>query len=398
MNIARLDPVTRPRGSLERCTADPENFLEKTWGRLVAFETGVSMFDDLLSLDDVDRLLTTTALRTPFFRLVKSGERIAEREYTRSGRTGSRDVEGIADPARVAALFEDGATIVLQGVHRWVEPLTRFTRELELELGHPCQVNAYVTPPGARGLDLHEDGHDVFVLQAFGHKRWQVHAAPREQDREPIEAQVGPGDTIYMPTGTSHSASAQDVVSGHVTVGVHVAPWRDVLTAAWSRMVATLDDPVPARWTADPGAFATELRQRLDAAAEGLRSIDAETETHTHVERWLSGRAQLGRRTIVQRAAPLQIDDETELRVRTGAICELRVGSDRLIVLLGDRRLEMPRWLEPAMRRIGGSEGVFVLGDLASVADPESRAVLGRRLIREGLLEIAGGTARSAGA
>ena len=42
-------------------------------------------FEDLLSLDDVDRFLTTTALRTPFFRLVKAGDTIPEASYTRSG-------------------------------------------------------------------------------------------------------------------------------------------------------------------------------------------------------------------------------------------------------------------------------------------------------------------------
>jgi hypothetical protein len=55
-------------------------------------------------------------------------------------------------------------------------------------------------------------------------------------------------------------------------------------------------------------------------------------------------------------------------------------------VLLGDRRLEMPAWLEPAMGRIAGTP-TFVLGDLADVLpDRDARAVLARRLVREGLL------------
>ena len=179
-------------------------------------------FADLLSLDDVDRFLTTTAIRIPFFRLVKAGEQIPESSYTRSGRTGSRDVQGMADPARVTALFEDGATLVLQGVHRWHEPVTRFCRELELELGHPCQANAYITPAGAQGLALHEDAHDVFVLQAFGHKRWELHGAPAEDARAPIQAEVTPGDYDLHAERTPHAASTQDALSGHLTIGVHV--------------------------------------------------------------------------------------------------------------------------------------------------------------------------------
>jgi lysine-specific demethylase/histidyl-hydroxylase NO66 len=178
----------------------------------------------------------------------------------------------MADPARVAHLFEDGATIVLQGLHRWSEPVTRFCRDLELELGHPCQANAYITPPGAQGLPLHEDPHDVFVLQAFGRKRWDVHGAPAENERAPLDVEIVPGDTIYMPTGTPHAASTQDVLSGHLTIGVHVTPWRDVLGDVWSRIDTGLASAgyVPAGWTRDPEGFARELRARAIALAHAL--------------------------------------------------------------------------------------------------------------------------------
>ena len=189
---------------LRRCTGDPETFLTATWGVRADVHPAADPhgFQDLLTLDDVDRILTTTSPRTPSFRLVKAGEQIPESAYTRSGRTGSKPVSGMADPARITELFDDGATIVLQGLHRNWEPVAAFCRALELQLGHPCQVNAYITPPGAQGLALHADPHDVFVLQAFGRKHWEVHAAPGEPEREPLEADVGPGDCIYMPTGT----------------------------------------------------------------------------------------------------------------------------------------------------------------------------------------------------
>jgi len=389
VTVEALDRVTAPRRPLERCTGDPEAFLREAWGRRATVLTRVDAhgFSDLLSLDDVDRFLTTTALRTPFFRLVKAGERIPEAAYTRTGRAGSRSVEGIVDPARVAALFEDGATIVLQGLHRWSEPVTRFTRDLELDLGHPCQVNAYVTPPGAQGLDLHQDAHDVFVLQAFGRKRWEVHAAPDEDPREPIDAEVRRGDAIYMPPGTPHAASAQEVVSGHLTVGVHVTPWRDVLTGVWSRLVKQVDEPVPAGWTGDPEGFARELGERLHELSNDLRSVDTREETRIRVERFLSTRAQLARGTLSERATPLEVDDATRVRRRPDVLCELRTYGDLLVVLLGDRRLEMPAWLEPSMRRIAAATGPFSVGDLAKqLPDAESRTVLVRRLIREGLL------------
>jgi len=353
-------------------------------------------FDDLLTLDEVDRFLTTIALRTPFFRLVQAGKRIPESEYTRSGRAGSRDVAGIADPAAVASLFEQGATIVLQGLHRWSEPVARFNRSLELELGHACQVNAYVTPAGAQGLELHHDPHDVFVLQAFGRKRWQVHAAPREAHRQPLDAEVGPGDTIYMPTGTPHAASAQDGISGHLTVGVHVTTWRDMLGDVWRTVAAdaSLDDPLDPGWLRDRSDLAQKLSTRVRAASERLTTIDAGDAIDARADRFLSARAQLARGSIAERAETIALDESTMLYRRPGSVCELRTQDGEVVALLGDRRLRLPAWIEPAMRRIASSDAVRIAELDDVIRDPASRLVLARRLIREGLLTAVPPTGR----
>ena len=78
--------VTEPAGTkvgsgmdpLRRCTGDTEAFLDGTWGARAALHPAAEPegFQDLLTLDDVDRILTTTSLRTPSFRLVKAGEQI----------------------------------------------------------------------------------------------------------------------------------------------------------------------------------------------------------------------------------------------------------------------------------------------------------------------------------
>ncbi len=383
--------VRAPR-ALQRSTADAAAFLRDVWGRRAIVVHGADAvgFSDLLSLDDVDRILSTMSLRTPTFRLVKAGEQIPESAYTRSGRTGSRPVSGMADPVKIFELFRRGATIVLQGLHRYWEPVALFVRELELELGHPCQVNAYVTPPGAQGLALHEDPHDVFVLQAFGRKRWQIHGAPGEAEREPIDAFVEPGDAIYMPKGTPHAAATQDTPSGHLTVGVHVTAWRELVAEAWKRAEAdgSLDDPLPAGWHRDASSLAAELCDRLARAAAALATVDATEVARARAASFLSTRAPLVRGVLLDQLAVDAIDDRTLVRRRGGSVCELRPDGERLTVLLGDRRLQMPGWLEPAMRRIAGS-GSLAVGDLApEVPDPESRLVLVRRLIREGFLAL----------
>jgi ribosomal protein L16 Arg81 hydroxylase len=385
-------PSLAEGSALARCTGDAESFLVHDWGRRPALRQGAdaARYADLLTFDDVDRLLSTTSIRTPAFRLVRSDRQVDEREYTRSGTTGSRPVSGMADPARVFELFREGATIVLQGLHRYREPVTRFIRGLELELGHACQVNAYVTPPGAQGLALHDDPHDVFVLQAFGHKRWEVHAAPGEPKREPLRFVLSPGDAIYLPKGTPHAASTQETLSGHLTVGVHVVSWRELLEEAWTLAAdASLENPLPAGWTRDPHAIAAELGRRIENARSRLREVDAGELVRRRRERFLSTRASLLRGGLADALELEAIDDGTALARRDGSVCELRPDGDRLVVLLGDRRLEVPSWLEPAMRRVRDTTAPFALGELrGEVPDPQSRAVLGRRLVREGLLRL----------
>ena len=72
-------------------------------------------------------------------------------------------------------LFADGHTVVLQGLHRLWPPLIEFAGALTTDLGHPVQVNAYITPASSQGFSAHYDVHDVFVLQVAGEKRWRIH-------------------------------------------------------------------------------------------------------------------------------------------------------------------------------------------------------------------------------
>ncbi len=136
------------------------------------------------------------------------------------------------------------------------------------------------------------------------------------------------------------------MLSGHLTVGIHVTPWREVLTGVVGRVTAGMDDPVAAGWTDDLEGFAGELRGRLAALASALGEVDVRTEAGERRERFLSNRAQLARGTIADRGAPIAVDDATAVARRPGAICEVAPRTDRLVVLLGDRRLEMPAWVE----------------------------------------------------
>ena len=178
-----------------------------------------------------------------------------------------------------------------------------------------------------------------------------------------------------MPAGTPHAARAQDVLSGHLTVGIHVTPWREVLTGVVGRMVADMDDPVAAGWTEDVEGFADELRERLAALASALGEVDVRTEAGERRERFLSNRAQLARersRSARRRSWWTTTPWSRAARAR----CVRSPRGDRLVVLLGDRRLEMPAWVEPAMRLLADldEDGELVVRELEP-GSPTRRAV-----------------------
>jgi lysine-specific demethylase/histidyl-hydroxylase NO66 len=381
--------------ALSRCVGDPERFAKEDWARRPLHRPGGDPdgFNDLLSLADVDHIVGSMSLRLPSFRLVKDGKTLPASASTKTARTGSQTVSGMADPVKIYREFERGATIVLQGMHRYWLPLARFCRELEVELGHPTQVNAYITPPGSRGLAVHRDEHDVFVLQVFGTKAWQVFEPDDGAgERRPlVDAEIGPGDCLYIPKGFPHSATAQRQASGHLTVGILSPTWGQVLTEAVSMAEdeAEFAEPLPMRFAEDREGFRRAVEERLQGFARWMEKADADEIAERMSRRFLTRRQPLMAGHLQQLLALPTLSDHSVVARRPGSMLMLEPKGNQLAVYLGDRELRMPGWVEPAVRAIGQA-GSLAVRDLSPHLDAASRLVLVRRLIREGLLEFVG--------
>jgi lysine-specific demethylase/histidyl-hydroxylase NO66 len=222
---------------------DRDEFASQYWGQQPLLSPAADLqggFAELLDANAIDELVSQRGLRTPFLRVAKNGTTLADKAFTSPGGVGA----GIADQVsedRLVRLFADGSTLVLQALHRVWPPVLEFCQVLAAELGHPVQANAYVTPAQNQGFSAHYDVHDVFVLQIAGEKQWRIHppvlASPlRDQpwnDRQAdvkkragesplIEAVLKPGDSLYLPRGYLHAATALGGMSIHLTLGIHV--------------------------------------------------------------------------------------------------------------------------------------------------------------------------------
>lgn len=376
--------------ALDLLSGDAQTFVEKVWAsRVHLHHTDPAGLVGQLSFEDVDHLLTSTAIRTPAVRLAQDGAVLPATTYTRQGATlAGQPLTGLVDARKVLDLFEGGATVVLQGLHRYWPPLARLVAELELELGHPCQANAYLTPPGSQGFAVHSDTHDVFVFQTHGSKLWEIHPAPGEEG-EAREVLLEPGVSMYLPTGTPHAARAQDTVSLHVTLGINQQTWSGLLDLAVRRARSGLDleGHLPAGHLERPELVVEGIASLLEQLADELRATDAAALVAAHQEAFVQSRLAPLRGSLLDRMSLAEIGAETSLRRRPGKPCVVRRDGEQLHLFLGDRRVSVPARIEDAVTTLTAKLSTGLRpADLPM--DPASNLVLCRRLVREGLLEV----------
>ena len=184
--------------------------------------------------------MSERGLRTPFLRVARNGTTLGDATFTAPGGVGATIGDQVSDD-KLVRLFADGATMVLQALHRVWPPVVTFCQRLAADLGHPVQANAYVTPPQNQGFSNHYDVHDVFVLQIAGEKRWIIHEpgasrAVASSARGPTGARrssgarprnrsstrcCDPATLSICPAASCTRRRALGGVSTHLTLGVH---------------------------------------------------------------------------------------------------------------------------------------------------------------------------------
>jgi lysine-specific demethylase/histidyl-hydroxylase NO66 len=343
-------------------------------------------------------LITEPGLRHPGFRLVKAGARLHVRDYATDVAWRPEPFTGVADVPRVLAEVEQGATVVLQGLHLTRLPLAVYCRELEARLGHPAQANAYLTPRHSQGLPVHHDTHDVFVLQIAGTKRWLVYEPVlelplRDQRYAPelgapgdvvLDVVLGPGDTLYLPRGWLHEALTSDEDSLHLTIGVNVVTWLDALRAALERCS---DDVAFRRSVPDDGAGVDEFLERLAAR------LSADEVAAARRERFVRTRRPVRDAGIAEVRALDALTDSTRVERRPTVIADLdETGDSRLALVFEGKRLVFPAHVREELEHAVATEEPFTGADLPGRLDHAGRLVLVRRLVREGFLRLAAAT------
>jgi len=346
-------------------------------------------FDGVLSDADVERLVCETAIRSPAFRLVRDGAQLPLSGYAVDipWRPGSFTGTALVD--RVAEEHAAGATLVLQALHLHWHPAAVFCRGLEAELGWPVQANAYLTPATAQGFAVHHDTHDVFVLQVSGFKRWRiyepVHELPLKDQRWPADAAPGlplhditlrAGDTLYVPRGWPHEATAAEADSLHVTVGLHPPTRMDALRAA---LAECAEDVAFRRALSADGELPADLIERLAAR---LRPEEVARRART---RFVDSRRAILDGQLTQVRALPRLTSQTPLARRPTVIADLEREPDGSVGLRFEgKRVCFPPQAASAVAAAYAATAPFTAAQLPGPLDATGRLVLARRLVREG--------------
>jgi ribosomal protein L16 Arg81 hydroxylase len=382
--------------TISGCT--PETFFAEYFEAkaLPVIRDDAAYFCGLLSLEDVDRFITTRPVAYPDLFLVNAEREIKSSEYTNPG--------DAIDVVKLYQLHDKGATIVLNQFHRSHVPLTELCAALELEFSAPFQTNIYLTPPHAKGFKPHFDTHDVFVLQLHGSKRWRLYGTPitlplSGQGSEALQDDPGPssleidlhaGDTLYIPRGLVHDAPSLDEPSLHATVGILSYTWTDLLLEALANTVlgdATFRRALPHEllWTGfdRPSARGT-FRNLLARLAE---TADADAALDAFINELINSR----RPRLYGQMAQLQALDKLTLNslvsLRSGFAYVLIEEPSVIRLRCYGNEISFPQSAMSAVR-YAISQRDFQVGDLPDELDDASKLVLVRRLVREGVLAM----------
>lgn len=373
-----------------------DRFLHDYWerGPLQIARADPGYFGDLLSLDDIDRVLTASLLRVEDVQMTNAASEIKPSQYSYPN--------GVIDVARLYQEFADGSTIILPQLHGRLPKLASLCRGLELEFSTRFQTNIYLTPGGAQGFKRHYDSHDVFILQLAGRKQWRLYDTPvalplrgqgfqagtAVEDAEVTASFVlEPGDTAYIPRGIAHDAESDDAMSLHVTVGALARTWHDLFIEALSGV--SLAD-VSFRAGLPPG-FArhdfdrTQAREQFrDLLLRVSDQIEFDAALDRFADELVATRNPLLSDQLAQIAQLPSITTDSIVTPRPDLLYKLERSDDGIAIHCYGNTITLPAHAEaPAVAAL--QSGGIAIRDLPGTLGSDGKLVLVRRLVREGL-------------
>jgi hypothetical protein len=207
---------------------------------------------------------------------------------------------------------------------------------------------------------------------------------------KPEEVCLRPGDLLYLPRGYAHEAFTTDDSSLHLTVGINIYRWVDLLRRALdgaARADARFRESIPPNALLDVASSAG-LRDRFDELLGVLRTTaSCDDAVGRLANEFLNGLPMLPQARFVAQRGVDDIGLSSVLVKAPGAICRCSVYSDSAIINFPGGQISGPARIGPVLCYIAVAER-FAVRELPNNLGVAGNIVLVKRLVREGLLSI----------
>ena len=368
------------------------DFLARTYERdaLVVHHKAPKRFEGLLSIDAVDRIVTSMDLREGQLDMANASSQVMRSDFV--------DGAGYIDRGAVAELYRGGGTIIFNQAHQLDGVLARLCRGLEHVFSAHVQTNLYLTPPNAQGFKTHYDNHDVLVIQIEGEKAWRLYDKPvdtpyRGEGFEPGKFETGElkqeftlkaGDCAYVPRGLMHDAlTSGDAASLHITIGLITRTWADLVLEAVSEVALKQPEfrkSLPAGY-ARPGFDRDEARKYLSKVLDiAAREAKLDPALDLIADEFIRSRPADNRFAVRDAVKPVSADEKFQRKRHA----HFRVAQDgeKLVLIAPGGELDFPAASRPAIERaLNGTP--FAPSELGA----DDAATITARLLAYGLVE-----------
>jgi len=383
---------------------EPAVFFQDAWEKQPLHVSGrkPDYYAGLLSLDDIDELVYFTRPESYTVKTERTGPGCPETSPAEMKQV--RSTIGVPNLVELCKEYGQGRTIIAYRLQHSRRSLALLCRSLASTFQHPVNVTMWLTPPASQSFEPHFDTHDIFLLQLEGTKHWRLHgggpALPLREDRAPVvraelgpvqEIHLRPGDLLYVPRGHVHEPFTADTRSLHLTIGIFVFRWADLLGKA---LEAVVQRDVRFREAVPPGYLDAErapaaLQERFQELLHGLvaSASFAEASARLADDFFADHMPALpdGRLAGQEMIATIALD--TILEKRPGSICRVIASAGSADIQFPGNRVSGPSWIAPALRFIAEATR-FPVRALPDDLSDNAKVVLAQRLVREGLLRV----------
>ena len=188
-------------------------------------------------------------------------------------------------------------TLLVQDVDKWdpdVRALTSYFNFLPRWRMDDVMISFAAT---GGSVGAHVDQYDVFLLQAYGHRRWQIDASESTKGKRPpldfrpdVELKLlkkfkkthdwvlGPGDMLYLPPNVPHNGVAEDPCLTF-SFGMRAPSSAELISDYLDDLVAGADESIrlqdpDLKLPEDPNEIDEAAMRRVVAALNAIRMND----------------------------------------------------------------------------------------------------------------------------